>query len=41
MVLNNGVDERSRKRAISEIRALGGDVISTPEGNKIVLPKKD
>lgn len=41
MVLNNGVDERTRKRAISEIKALGGDVVSTPEGNKIILPKKD
>ena len=41
MVLNNGVDETSRKRAIREIEALGGKVVSTPEGNKIIMPPKD
>lgn len=42
MVLNNQVDERTRKRAIREIEALGGKVITTPEGNqKIVFPPKD
>ncbi|MCC5647747.1 hypothetical protein LC607_33530 [Nostoc sp. CHAB 5824] len=42
MVLNNQVDERTRKRAIRQIEALGGKVITTPEGNKkIVFPPKD
>jgi preprotein translocase subunit SecG len=42
MVLNNQVDERTQKRAIKEIEALGGKVITTPEGNnKIVFPPKD
>ncbi|MEH1780321.1 MAG: hypothetical protein V7L26_14590 [Nostoc sp.] len=42
MVLNNHVDQRTQKRAIREIEALGGKVITTPEGtNKIVLPPKD
>ncbi|WP_413198675.1 hypothetical protein [Nostoc piscinale] len=41
MILNNGVDEKTRKRVISEIEALGGKVISTPEGNKISFPPKD
>lgn len=42
MVLNNQVDDKTRKRAISEIEALGGKVIKTPEGNsKIIFPPKD
>ena len=42
MVLNNQVDEKNRKRAIREIEALGGKVITTPEGaNKILFPPKD
>lgn len=41
MVLNNKIDEKTRKRAIKEIEALGGKVISTPEGNKITFPPKD
>ncbi len=42
IVLNNQVDERSRKRAIRAIEALGGKVITTPEGtNKILFPPKD
>ncbi|MBG1268882.1 hypothetical protein [Nostoc sp. WHI] len=42
MVLNNQVDERTRKRAIRQIEALGGKVITTPEGTqKIVFPPKD
>ncbi|MEH2162555.1 MAG: hypothetical protein V7K38_16300 [Nostoc sp.] len=42
MVLNNQVDERTRKRAIREIETLGGKVITTPEGiNKILFPPKD
>jgi hypothetical protein len=41
MVLNNKVDEKTRARAISEIKALGGDVITYPDGTtKIRLPKK-
>jgi len=42
MVFNNQVDERARKRAISEIEALGGKVITTAEGTqKIIFPPKD
>ncbi|MBG1244409.1 hypothetical protein [Nostoc sp. NZL] len=42
MVLNNHADERTQKRAIKEIEALGGKIITTPEGtNKIVFPPKD
>jgi hypothetical protein len=42
MVLNNQVDERTQKRAIREIEALGGKVITTPEGTyKILFPPKD
>lgn len=42
IVLNNQIDERTRKRAIREIEALGGKVITTPEGiNKIIFPPKD
>ncbi|MBE9004734.1 hypothetical protein IQ259_06740 [Fortiea sp. LEGE XX443] len=41
MVLNNGVDEKTRKRAIKEIENLGGKVISTPVGNKITFPPKN
>lgn len=42
MVLNNQVDETTRKRAIREIEALGGKVVTTPEGTqKIVFPPKD
>ncbi|MEH1822082.1 MAG: hypothetical protein V7L31_23880 [Nostoc sp.] len=42
IVLSNQVDERTRKRAIREIEALGGKVITTPEGtNKIIFPPKD
>ncbi len=32
MVLSNSVDEKTRKRAISEIEALGGQVIANPDG---------
>ncbi|ALF53082.1 hypothetical protein ACX27_09860 [Nostoc piscinale CENA21] len=41
MILSNGVDEKTRKRVVREIEALGGKVISTPEGNKITFPPKD
>jgi hypothetical protein len=41
MVLENGVDQSSRKRAVSAIQKLGGEVISTPQGNKIKFPQKD
>lgn len=41
MVLNNKIDDKTRKRAIKEIEALGGKVISTPAGNKITFPPKD
>jgi hypothetical protein len=41
-VLNNKVDEKTRKRAIREIEALGGQVITNPNGtNTIKLPEKD
>lgn len=42
MVLNNNVDEKTRKRAIREIEVLGGKVVTTPEGNStIIFPPKD
>ncbi|QSJ16192.1 hypothetical protein JYQ62_31280 [Nostoc sp. UHCC 0702] len=42
MVLNNQIDERTRKIAINQIEALGGKVIPTPEGtHKIIFPPKD
>ena len=42
MVLNNKVDERTRKRAIREIEALGGEVVTNLDGtNSIRLPEKD
>jgi hypothetical protein len=41
MVLNNRVDEKTQKRAIDAIKALGGEVISTPKGNQIKFPPKD
>ncbi|MEH2278952.1 MAG: hypothetical protein V7K40_30240 [Nostoc sp.] len=42
MVLNNQVDEKTRKRVIREIEKLGGKVIITPEGtHKILFPPKD
>ncbi|WP_100899322.1 hypothetical protein [Nostoc flagelliforme] len=42
IVLNNQVDERTQKRAIKEIEALGGKVITTPEGTKkIIFSPKD
>ncbi|AFY33537.1 hypothetical protein [Calothrix sp. PCC 7507] len=42
MILNNKIDEKTRKRAISEIEALGGKVVTDSEGNnKILFPEKD
>ncbi|MEH1868006.1 MAG: hypothetical protein V7K69_23845 [Nostoc sp.] len=42
IILNNQVDDRTRKRAIREIEALGGKVFTTSEGNnKILFPPKD
>jgi hypothetical protein len=41
IVLNNPVDPKTRKRAITAIEALGGKVIVTPQGNKIQFPPKD
>jgi hypothetical protein len=42
MILNNQVDERTRKRAISEIENLGGKVVTTPGGvSQIIFPPKD
>ncbi len=41
MVLNNSVDDKTRKRAIRAIEALGGKVITNPDGTrKIKLPKE-
>ena len=41
-VLNNKVDEKTGKRAIREIEALGGQVITNPDGtNTIKLPEQD
>jgi hypothetical protein len=41
MVLSNQVDDRTSKRAIKAIEALGGKVVATPQGNKIIFPPKD
>ncbi|QFS45812.1 hypothetical protein [Nostoc sphaeroides] len=42
IVLNNQVDQKTQKRAIREIEALGGKVITTPEGTKkIIFPPED
>ncbi|MBF2018284.1 MAG: hypothetical protein IGS23_24425 [Rivularia sp. T60_A2020_040] len=41
MVLSHGADKRTQNRAIREIEALGGKVISTEQGNKIQFPPKD
>nr|WP_242040845.1 hypothetical protein [Coleofasciculus sp. FACHB-1120] len=42
MVLQNAVDDRTRKKAISRIEELGGKVIITPEGQvKVQLPERD
>jgi hypothetical protein len=41
MVLNNRVDEKTQKKAIDAIEALGGEVIPSPEGNRIKFPPKD
>jgi hypothetical protein len=41
MVLNSQTDEKTRERAIREIEALGGKIVSTPEGNMIQFPPSD
>jgi hypothetical protein len=41
MVLQNGVDKGTQKRAIAGIEKLGGQVIQTPQGNQIKFPEKD
>ncbi|MEQ8975850.1 MAG: hypothetical protein RIE73_36385 [Coleofasciculus sp. C1-SOL-03] len=42
MVLQNAMDDRTRQRAINQIEALGGKVVTTPEGAvKIQLPQRD
>jgi hypothetical protein len=41
MVLQNGVDDKTRKRAIKGIEELGGQVITTPQGNQIKFSDKD
>lgn len=42
IVLGNAFDDRTRQFAISKIRALGGQVTISPQGEvKINLPKKD
>jgi hypothetical protein len=42
MVLNSAFDDNTRKLAINRIRALGGKISITPQGEvRIILPKKD
>ncbi|MEM9927485.1 MAG: hypothetical protein AAF915_27740 [Cyanobacteria bacterium P01_D01_bin.50] len=41
MVLSHRTDKKTRARAIREIEALGGTIISTPQGNKIQLPQEE
>lgn len=39
MVLSHGTDKKTYQRAVRAIEALGGKVISTPQGNRIQFPK--
>ena len=39
MVLSHSTDQKTYQRAIRAIEALGGKVISTPQGNRIQFPK--
>jgi hypothetical protein len=41
MVLSNQVDDITSKRAIKAIEALGGKVVATQQGNKVIFPPKD
>jgi hypothetical protein len=41
MILNNHVDEKTRKIVIEKIETLGGEVITTPQGDQIKFPQKD
>lgn len=42
MVLSSAPDEKTQQRAISQIKALGGEIIITPEGRLTVqVPKED
>ncbi|QLE59017.1 hypothetical protein [Nostoc sp. TCL26-01] len=42
MILNNQVDERTRKRAIREIQNLGGKIVTNADGvSQIIFPPKD
>jgi len=41
LVLQRNVDEKTQKRAIKEIEALGGKVVKTAQGHQIVYPPKD
>lgn len=41
LVLNSAPDARTQKIAVSRIEALGGKVIITPQGPKILPPKRD
>lgn len=42
MVLSSAPDEKTQQRAISQIKALGGEIIITPEGRlSVQVPKED
>jgi hypothetical protein len=42
MILGGAIDEQTQKRAVEEIRALGGQVTVTPQGRlTVTLPEKD
>jgi hypothetical protein len=42
MVLSSAPDEKTQQRAISQIKALGGEIIITPEGRlNVKVPKED
>ncbi|RCJ27118.1 hypothetical protein A6770_02870 [Nostoc minutum NIES-26] len=42
MILSNQVDKYTRQRAINAIEALGGKIVTTPEGaQKVIFPPKD
>jgi len=41
LVLSNASDDYTRRYAISRIRKLGGDVVQTPEGVRLIPPQED
>lgn len=40
-ILSSVGDDETRKKAIQEIRKLGGDIVQTEQGYRVVLPEED